>query len=75
MTPINSRPQLGDVLFYKNLKGKFIRHTVVERPPIEGVIQRPVSDGIIYIKEDNGKIDSIIVEFKKGEFNTRLFTE
>ena len=69
MTPINSIPQIGDVLFYKNFNNEFSRRIVVDKP--EG--HRPLSDGIIWIQSDSGSIDIIIAEFTKGEFNNRLF--
>ena len=65
MKAINRIPEIGEIVFYRNVKGESIRHTRVEPP-------NPTSDGIICIEDEKGYVDSIIPRFANGEYNTRL---
>lgn len=66
MTQLIDRiPQIGEKVFYRNLKNEYEEHTVVEPP-------KPTLDGIIYIQDSSGNLDSIIALFPDGEYNTRL---
>ena len=65
MKAINRIPEIGEIVFYRNVKGESIRHTRVEPP-------KPTSDGIIYIEDEKCHVDSIIAIFANGEYNTRL---
>lgn len=63
--PIDRIPQIGEKVFYRCLNDNQEEHTVVEP-------QKPSSDGIIWIQDSAGKVDSIIALFPNGDYNTRL---
>lgn len=66
MTKLIDRiPQIGEIVFYRNLDSEYEEHTVVEPP-------KPSSDGIIWIQDSAGTVESIIAYFPNGDYNNRL---